>query len=111
MLSLISPAEAAMPERAPSVAGASLFGGCAAVARVRLLETAAAGTAAADVVRARPRPQASQESVFLGSATHAAGQANSARQQRTSQKYTAHTTRIAAAGGGALGPHPARDPV
>ena len=111
MLSLISPAEAAMPERARPAAGASLFGGCAAVSRVRLLGTAAAGTAAADVVRVRPRLQASPESVFFGSATHAAGQAKSARQQRISQKYTAHTTRIAAAGGGALGPHPARDPV
>ena len=110
MLSLISPAEAAMPERARSRTGASLFGGCAAVSRVRLPETAAAGTAAADVILARPRPQASPASVFFGSATHAAGQPNSAWQQRTSQKY-AHTTRIAAAGGGALGPHPARDPV
>ncbi len=111
MLSLISPAEAAMPERARSRTGASLFGGSAAVSRVRLLETAAARTAAADVVFARPRPQASTGSVLFGNATHAAGQAESARQQRTSQKYTAHTTRIAAAGGGALGPHPARDPV
>ena len=110
MLSLISPIEAAMPERARSRRGALLFGGCAAVPRVRLLETAAARTAAADVDLARPRPQASPESVFFGSATHAAGQANSARQQRTSQKY-AHTTRVAAAGGGAMGPHPARDPV
>jgi len=32
-------------------------------------------------------------------------------QQRTSQKKYARTTRIAALGGGALGPHPARDPV
>jgi hypothetical protein len=111
MMSLISPAEAAMPERARFAAGASLFGGCAAVSRVRLPELAAVGTPAADVVLARPRPQASPGSVFFGSATHAAGQPNSARQQRTSQKYAAHTTRIAAAGGGALGPHPARDPV
>lgn len=110
MLSLISPAEAAMPSCARSRMGASLLGGCAAVPRDLALETAVVRTAAADVFFARPRPQASEGSVLFGNATHAPGQADSARQQRTSQKY-AHTTRIATAGGGALGPHPARDPV
>jgi hypothetical protein len=110
MLSFISPTDAAMPARARFRMGASLFGGCAAVPRERALETAVARTAAAEVVFAGLRPEPSAGPVLLGNATHAAGQVSPAWQQRTSQKY-AHTTRIAAAGGGALGPHPARDPV
>jgi hypothetical protein len=109
MLSLISPADVT-PVRARSRTGAALLGGCPAETRLRVIEMAAVRTAAADEVFARPRPQASTGATLFGNATHAAGQADSARQQRTSKKY-AHTTRIAAAGGGALGPHPARDPV
>ena len=60
---------------------------------------------------ARLRPQASTGAVFLGISAHVAGQAKSASQQPTSQKYAYTMTRIAAFGGGALGPHPARDPV
>jgi hypothetical protein len=75
--------DAAMPARALSGTGASFGGGCVAVPRERAL---------------------------LGDANHAAGQAKVALQQRTSQKY-ARTTRIAAAGGGAVGPHQAWDPV
>ncbi len=110
MLSLISPAEAAMPTRALTRTGASLLRGCAPVPGARSLEAATSRPGAAEPVFARPRPQASTGSVLFGNATHAAGQADSARQQRPSQKY-AHTTRIATAGGGAMGPHPARDPV
>jgi hypothetical protein len=111
MLSLISPANVT-PVRARSRTGAAFQGGCPAETRLRVIEMAAVRTAAADEVFARPRPrlQASTGATLFGNATHAAGQADSARQQRTSKKYT-HTTRIAAAGGGALGPHPARDPV
>lgn len=62
--------------------------------------------------------QARGEIALFGSGTHAAGLAEFACQQRTSNKY-AHstqmyarpTTRIAAISGGAGGPHPARDPV
>jgi hypothetical protein len=109
MLSLISPANVT-PVRAQSRTGAAFQGGSPAETRLRVIEMAAVRTSAADEVFARPRPQASTGATFFGNATHAAGQADSARQQRTSKKY-AHTTRIAAAGGGALGPHPARDPV
>ena len=111
MLSLISPADAVMPARARFRMGASLAGGCAAVLREVAMEKAAARTAAAEAVFAGLRPQPSAGPVLFGNATHAAGQVSSAWQQPTSQKY-AHTTRIAALkGSGALGPHPARDPV
>jgi len=110
MLSLISPANAVMPARARFRMGASLAGGCAAVLTERAMEPAVAAAAATDTGFAGLRPQPSAGPVLFGNATHAAGQVSSAWQQPTSQKY-AHTTRIAAAGGGALGPHPARDPV
>ena len=110
MLSPITPANAAMPARARFRTGALLSGGCAAVPRERAMETAVARTAAAEAFFAGLRPKPSTGPVLFGNATLAAGQVSSAWQQRTSQKY-AHTTRIAAAGGGALGPHPARDPV
>lgn len=112
MLSLITPAEAAMPECARSRMGASLAGAWAAAPCVRAVETAGGASAAAGlaVTRPRPRPQAGPGQPAFGNATHVLGQADSVRLQRTSQKY-AQTTRIAAAGGGAVGPHPARDPV
>jgi hypothetical protein len=109
MLNLAAPADAATPTHVPFRMGASFVGGCTAVPRVRATETAVAA-AAAEAVFAGPRPRPSAGPVLFGNATHEAGQAKSAWQQPTSQKY-AHTTRIAAAGGGAVGPHPARDPV
>ncbi len=115
MLSHIYLADAAMPARALSRMGASFAGGCTAVPRERAIETApartnAASKAATATVVAGLRPQASASTV-IGNATHAAGQAKLALQQRTSQKKYARTTRIAAVGGGALGPHLAWDPV
>ena len=110
MLSHIWTANDAMPTRARLRTGASFVVGCAAVSRERA-ESVAASTAAAATVGAGLRPQARASAVSFGNAAHAAGQAKSASQQRTSQKKYARTTRIAALGGGALGPHPARDPV
>jgi hypothetical protein len=58
---------------------------------------------------ARPRPRST---VFgLGYDAQAAGQAELARQQRTTKVSYAHLTRNAIKGGGYSGPHPARDPV
>jgi len=130
MLSHIWTANDAMPTRARLRTGASFVGGCAAVSRERAESVAASpmvsspvvssavvsspvvsSTAATGPVVAGLRPQASASAVSFGNAAHAAGQAKSALQQRTSQKKYARTTRIAALGGGALGPHPARDPV
>ena len=108
MLSHIWTADAAIPARARSRTGASFVGGCTTVSR-RRAETAVTSRAAATSVVAGLRPQAS--AVSLSNAAHAAGKANAASQQRISQKKYARTTRIAAIGGGALGPHPARDPV
>ena len=110
MLSHIYLADAAMPARALSRMGASFAGGCTAVPRQRAVETAGARRAAAASVVAGLRPRASASTV-TGNATHAAGQAKLALQQRTSQKKHARTTLIAAFGGGAVGPHQAWDPV
>jgi len=56
------------------------------------------------------RPQARTAYLF-GNGTQVAGQAEYARQQHMSNLKFAHKTRIATQSGGALGPHPARDPV
>jgi len=125
MLSLLSPVEAAAQACALTRTGTPLMWSCVTDPGVRSLETVVGRPAAAAVVFARPRPQASTRFVQFANATGAVGQAVFARPQlhsqnqpslsqhneiKSSQKY-AHTTRIAAAGGGAKGPHPARDPV
>ena len=106
MLSLHSPAEAAPTMRALTRTGTQLLGGRVADPGVRSMEAAIGRPAAAAVVFPRPRPQASTVSVFRDNPLSK----NQPSQEQSSQKYT-HTIRIAAAGGGALGPHPARDPV
>ena len=108
MLSHNSPAEAAMSACAQYPAGASIEQTIAAVAheRAQMPVFAAAAYAAA----AGPRPRVRTDAAQSGNATHAAGETIVVPQQPTSQKF-AHKTRIAAVGGGALGPHPARDPV
>jgi hypothetical protein len=105
MLSLATPADAATTTHMPFRMGALFVSGCTALPRVR-----ATDTAAAEAVFADPHPRPGAGPVIPGHATHEARQEKSAWQQPTSQKY-ANMTRIAAAGGGALGPHPARDPV
>jgi hypothetical protein len=66
----------------------------------------------AAVVFVRPRPQGSTKAALLGTGSQAALLAKVAEQQHISKVNYAHTTRIAALKGcGALGPHPARDPV
>jgi len=100
MLSLISPVEAAPAMRALTRTGTSFLRGRAAVPGTRSMEAAIGRPAAAAVVFARRRPQASTGSVFQ----------NQSVQKQSSHKYI-HATRIAAADGGGVGPHPARDPV
>jgi len=78
--------------------------------RPRITEMAAASLAAAGSAVARPRPQVSGGE-FSRRRAHVADQANPAMKQPTSQQYAIMTTRFAAIGGGAMGPHPARDPV
>jgi hypothetical protein len=115
MLSHVCLADVTAPTRVRPRPGAWLFCGDATVPGGRLQvsatsEQVTAGFAAAGLVAARP--QAGTGAVLFGTGIQAAGQAESARQQRTSKKY-AHTTLtgIAMNGGGALGSHPARDPV
>lgn len=108
MLSLISPADAAMPVCAQYPEGASIVQTLAAVAHERACKPVFA--AAAYVAAAGPRPRGREGAVLSGNATHAAGETIFVPQQPISQKF-AHKTLITAVGGGALGPHPARDPV
>jgi hypothetical protein len=106
MLSLILPAEAAPQARALTRTGTPLLRICVTDPSMRSLEAAIGRPAAAALVFPRPRPQASTASVFSDNPRSY----NQPSQEKSSKKF-AHTTRIAAAGGGAVGPHPARDPV
>jgi hypothetical protein len=108
MLSPNSPAEAAMPIGAQCPAGAPLMQRIVAVAHERAKQPVFAAAASAAAVGPRPRVRAGAQ--LYGNATNATGETMLVPQQRTSQKF-AHKTRIAAVGGGALGPHPGRDPV
>lgn len=119
MLSLTSPAEAAPATRALTRTGTPLLRGAVASLDARSMEAAIGRPAATAVIYPRPRLAASPGSVLFADATNAVGQAvfagqqpskNASSQQHSSQKY-AHTTRITTAGGGGVGPHPARDPV
>jgi hypothetical protein len=108
MLSPNSPAQAAMPVCAQYPAGASIMQRIVAVTHERAQQPVFAAAASAAAVGPRPRVMAGAQ--FYGNATKAAGETILVPQQRTSQKF-AHKTRVAAVGGGALGPHPGRDPV
>lgn len=99
MLNLNIMADVAPDARGWSGTGTSLACSGAAVLRDRIPAIAAACPQMAGVA-----------AVHRGSGTKAAGPEKLARQQRSSRKY-AHSTRIATAFGGAMGPHPARDPV
>lgn len=105
-------ADVAVPERAWIRKGASLlWDSVPAGPRYRANEKAAVRTTAAEAAVACLRPQASTGALLIGTSAHVADQAKPASQQPTSKKYAHTMTRIAAFGGGALGPHPARDPV
>ena len=108
MLSLISPAEAAMSACAQYPAGAFSAQPGAAVSRERATQPVFSAAAVLAVAGPRPRPR--EDARLCGDATQAAGLTTLVPQPQSSQK-NAHKTRVAAAGGGALGPHPARDPV
>jgi len=109
MLSLHSPAEAAPTMRALTRTGTQLLGGRVADPGVRSMEAAIGRPAAAAVVFPRPRPLSKSQLSKSQLSENQFGE-NQPFQEQSSQKY-AHTTRIGAAGGGAKGPHPARDPV
>jgi hypothetical protein len=108
MLNIFSSLETAAGARAGSGLGACLPG------RVGTVDLSSTG------VMARPRPRAVSPADVLGHGNShgrtaafqgtAAGQGQPFGLQNNCEKY-ALTTRIAAASGGASGPHPARDPV
>lgn len=114
MLNLISLADIGEPTVARSRMGTLL--GCAhmPVPRGQVKELAGSARASAQPVAAKAfvRPQGSTKAALFGIGAQVAGSAKLAGQQPISKVNYAHTTRIAALKGcGALGPHPARDPV
>jgi hypothetical protein len=106
MLNIFSCFETAAGARAGSGWGACLPD------RVRTVDPSSTA------LMARPRPRAASPAGVYGHSYGrmaafqgtAAGQGQPFGLQNNCEKY-AHTTRIAAASGGASGPHPARDPV
>ncbi len=96
LISLISLTDVAVHSRDRSRKGAPLTCGGEAVPRERAV--------------AALRPQRTIAAFHFGSGATEARQVECTWQQVTSKQY-AHMTRIATADGGALGPHPARDPV
>jgi hypothetical protein len=118
MLNLISLADTPVSTGMPPMRARSRKGTLACahapVPRSSVQELAGPAKASAQPVAAIAfvRPQARTEAQLLGSGAQVAGLANIAGQQPISKVNYAHTTRIAALkGSGALGPHPARDPV
>jgi hypothetical protein len=101
-----------MPERVRLNVGASLPSQVGSPApRDRAPKTAAAGMAAAESAVCYLRPRVPGGIGLFGGSALAADQVKFALGQPTSQQYAHKTTRIAPNGGGAVGPHPARDPV
>jgi hypothetical protein len=104
MLNILSNVETAAGARAGFGLGAFLPG------YVGTVQPSGTGV----MVRPRPRVDWTPDAFGVGcTATRqgtAAGLGQPLGLQNPCEKY-AHTTRIAAASGGALGPHPARDPV
>jgi hypothetical protein len=109
MLSLFSTTDVAEPSSARIRTGIWLGSGILPVPNADLLDKAALALMP-EAALAYVRPQAHQAYLF-GNGTQVAGQTESVRQQHTSNLKFAHKIRIATQGGGALGPHPARDPV
>ena len=114
MLNLVSLADIPEPTVAPSRMGALL--GCADMPVPRRHVKALAGPVRASAqpvaAKAFARPRWSTKAALFGIGAQVAGSAKFAGQQPISKVNYAHTTRIAALNGsGALGPHPARDPV
>lgn len=115
MLSLFSMADVAestdtaVPTRERIRTGIWLGSGILPVPNADLLDKAAL-VFTPKAALAHVRPQAHQAYLSSGG-TQVAGQAEYARQQHTSNLKFAHKIRTATQGGGALGPHPARDPV
>jgi len=109
MLNMFSMVDVAEPSSARLRAGIWLGSGILPIPNADLLTKATPADMPAAAL-AYVRPQERQAYLF-SNGTQVAGQAETAGQQHTSNLKFAHKTRIATQGGGALGPHPARDPV
>ena len=114
MLNVVSLADFPEPTVARSRMGILLGAAAMPVPRDHAQELAGPARASAQPVTAQAfvRPQGSTKAAVFGIGAQVAGSAKLAGQQPISKVNYAHTTRIAALKGcGALGPHPARDPV
>jgi hypothetical protein len=114
MLNLVSLADIGEPTVVRSRMGILLDRAHMPVPRGDVKELAGPARASAKPVAAKAfaRPQGSTRAALFGIGAQVAGSAKFAGQQPISKVNYAHTTRIAALkGSGALGPHPARDPV
>jgi hypothetical protein len=117
MLNMVAMAEAAVPTAALPTRARFRMGtwlACAhtAVPRSHAMELAGPAMACARSVAADAftRPSRRAKADIFGNGAQVAGAAMAVQQHFSKVNY-AHTTRIAALKGGALGPHPARDPV
>jgi len=114
MLNLVSLADIPEPTVLPSRMGILLGRAYTPVSRDHVKEVAGPARAGARPAAALAfvRPRRSTKAALFGIGAQVAGSASFAGQQPISKVNYAHTTRIAALkGSGALGPHPARDPV
>lgn len=114
MLNLVSLADIPEPTVVRSRMGILLDRDHMPVPRGHVKELAGSARASAQLVAAKAfvRPQGRTKAWLFGIGAQVAGSAMLAGQQPISKVNYAHTTRIAALKGcGALGPHPARDPV
>ena len=111
MLSLITKADVVSASARFRMGTLLPWSDIAPVPRDRASDMAAVKRPAAESAVTRQRPQARSGAVRFGADAHVADQAKSALHQPTSQKFAYLKTRIAAVGGGAMGSHPARDPV
>jgi hypothetical protein len=111
MLNEFATVDAIEPSSARLSLGICLGGGSGIVPapKAQLLKKAALAFMP-EAALAHVRPQG-QQADLLSNGIQVAGQAGYVGQQHTSNQKFAHKTRIATRSGGALGPHPARDPV
>jgi hypothetical protein len=101
MLNKVSEIEAAAEARAPFGEGACLPSGAVRTAQSHLRAAAFP----------RPRPRAFWAADVFGQSRTASGHGMALGQPNPGKQNYPYPTRIAAASGGTLGPHPARDPV
>lgn len=113
MLNDFATVDAIEPSSAWPCAGTGLGSGSGDVCapQAQLLKKAALAFMPEAALAYVPCGPQGHQAYLLSNGIQVAGQAEYVRQQHTSNLKFAHKTRIATQSGGALGPHPARDPV